>query len=447
MTINSKSGRGWRQKLSLETLAAATANPDSLELLTRYEPMRTARLAVAGFIRNDDLLRASALSYTTGLSLIPILAVALSALSAFGGLDHIRPLIEQYLTGNNPTLTAQLLSMVGNVDSRALGSVGGATLLITVITTLGTVEAALNAIFHVPRDRTLLRKFSDYLSVTFTMPLLLVAASGLQAAVYTRLPNLFIPGIIVSDIMTWAGFFFLYVFFPNTWVKWSAALIGSFVAAVLLQVAQSLYFWLQGQATQYRAIYGALAAIPVLLVWIYLSWAIILFGAEIAAARQRGRSYVDIDEHSPNFVRAAALMIMIRLGERMMGHRGIVTIESLASEFGVDHTPLRTIVHRLREAGLAVEGKDDDESGAGTGLFLGRDVADITVDDILRESGTQTHALAVGDRRLVVMLDRLAAVEKEILGSMTLGELLAGSAAGNGEPAHHGGNGHQIVPK
>ncbi len=161
--------------------------------LGRALKSRTAgvlKRAVEGFQRDDNLLWASALTYTTGLSIVPILAVALSALNGLGGAGVIRPLLERYLTANSPEITERLMSFVSNVNAKTLGAVGAATLLFTVVLTLGTVENALNNIFRVVQGRTMARKFADYLSMTFAVPVLLAGALGVRQLLTNRLPDI-----------------------------------------------------------------------------------------------------------------------------------------------------------------------------------------------------------------------------------------------------------------
>ena len=146
--------------------------------------------AADGFQRDNVLLWASALTYTAALSIVPILAVALSALNGLGGAQVIRPLLERYLTANSPEITDRLMSFVSNVNAKTLGAVGAATLLFTVVLTLGTVEQALNNIFHVVYGRTMARKFADYLSMTFAVPVLLAGALGARQILLKHLPGL-----------------------------------------------------------------------------------------------------------------------------------------------------------------------------------------------------------------------------------------------------------------
>src|SRR5581483_9991411 len=131
-------------------LSAERARTDLewLQSLTRHGPLGVVRSAVAGFTNHNDTLWASALTYTLSLSLVPILAVALSAVKALIGADAIKPVIEQYLAINSPELTNKILFYVGNINAATLGTVGGATLLVTVVWTLSTIEQALNTIFN-----------------------------------------------------------------------------------------------------------------------------------------------------------------------------------------------------------------------------------------------------------------------------------------------------------
>src|SRR5260370_14826585 len=199
---------------------------DRLVVLSERGPLRTIKASVRGFQHNNDLLWASALTYTSGLSIVPILAIGLSAIKGLGGLDRIRPLIEHYLAANSPQITDQILNFVGNVSAKALREVGGAVLLVTVVLTLGTIEQAFNTIFNAARGRTLSRKFSDYLSVTFTVPLLMVAAVAARAEVLRQLAHLPRVGLLVFGAIVLCRVFVLSVFFFHTEMSTAAAARG-----------------------------------------------------------------------------------------------------------------------------------------------------------------------------------------------------------------------------
>ena len=409
----------------------AQARVDRLSRVIDYEPLRTLRMAILGFSRNNDMLWASALTYTSSLALVPILALAFSALAGLGGADRIRPLIERYLAVNSPEITETLMGFVSNTSAKALGEVGGAVLLVTVVMTLGTIEQAFNSIFNVARGRTWLRKFSDYLSVIFTVPLLIVAAVPIRASLLRAIPHLPGVGWGVSTLMVWLSFSFLYVFFPNLRVRLGAAAVGGLVASILLQAGQWGYVHFQVGAVRYHAIYGAMAAVPILLTWIYLAWIIVLFGAELTAAIQGIETTFDIDHRTPSFVRIAALLTVFRAGERMIARPGArpCTIHGIAGELGVSETALRPIVEHLKRGGIVIEAADSPSIfNHSYGLFLARDSSAITIAEVL---GCLERASARprGDPRIIAIIENVTAAEHELLGGLTVMDLVSGRIA------------------
>jgi membrane protein len=413
--------------LSRLRLERARAEVARLSDIANIEPIRTIRLTILGVSRNNDLLWASALTYTSSLSLVPILALAFSALAGLGGTDRVRPLIERYLAVNSPEITNTLMGFVNNTSAKALGEMGGAALLITVILTLGTVEQAFNSIFNVSRGRTWLRKFSDYLSVIFTVPLLIVAAVPVRSHLLQLLPHVPGVGLAVATLMIWTSFSFLYVFFPNTRVNLGAAAVGGLVAAILLQTGQWGYVHFQVGAVRYHAIYGGLAAVPILLTWIYIAWSIVLIGAELTAVLQGIDPTFDIDHRTPGFIRIAALTIVFRAAERMQKRAGAepCTIHGLANELSVPELALRPIVERLKRGGIVIEAMDSTSFfDRGQGIFLTRDSSKILLAEVLGclES---TAATPGGDERITVLLQSVSSAEHELLGGMTVMDLVA----------------------
>ena len=386
-----------------------------------------------GFQRDNDLLWASALTYTTGLSIVPILAVALSALNGLGGAEVIRPLLERYLTANSPEITDRLMSFVSNVNAKTLGAVGAATLLLTVVLTLGTVEQALNNIFRVVYGRTMARKFADYLSLTFAVPVLLAGALGVRQILLKRLPNIAGAGWISSSLAIWAGFLFLYVFFPNRRVRLEAAAVGALVASILLQVAQWAFIYFQYGVNRYAAIYGALASIPVLLTWIYMTWVIVLFGAEVTAAFERRNQPLVADRWAMS-QRAVALAVALRLGERMAGRRGAVTPATLSAELLIDEPMLVEVLRRLERGGIVIETAAGDGGGE-NGLFLARDSSTIGLGEILDCVRGGGPGAVPSDARVAAMVGRLHQAERETLGSFTVRDLIERTSGAAAAPA------------
>src|SRR5579872_3605266 len=382
-------------------------------------PRMVAEAAVGRFIDNDDLLWASALTYTSALSIVPLLVLVFSVLKGLGYTDQLEPVITRYV--GSPDITNQLLTFVHNMKVAALGSVGAATLIVTDISLLGTIENALNHSWGVAKGRSYFRKFTDYLSITFVVPVLLVTALTLTAGV-TR-SEAFLKGIsfIASFGLVWAGYFVLFVFFPNTKVKWRPALIGALITAVLWTVAQWAYIHFQYGVTSYKAYYGALAAIPVFLVWIYFSWAIVLLGVEFAVVLQRGPYRPMKSAIGPDFVRRAVILTLMRIGRRMMGHGEPVTAGSLAHELGVSEERLLPILTRLEDAGILARSLTQRGSKPSHELLLTRSPRTVLLSEALSSVEKYDHPT---EPRIDALMEKLAETERNTLREATVLDLI-----------------------
>ncbi len=381
--------------------------------------MLVAQAAVGRFIDNNDLLWASALTYTTALSIVPLLVLIFSVLKGLGYTDQLSPVITQYV--GSPEIAEQLLSFVHNMKVAALGSVGAATLIITDISLLGTIENALNHSWGVAQGRTYLRKFTDYLSLTFTVPLLLVMALTLTAGVTHSEGYLRGLGFIGSFVLVWAGYFVLFIFFPNTRVKWRPALTGAFITAVLWTVAQWAYIHFQYGVTSYRAYYGALAAIPIFLVWIYFSWAIVLLGVEFAVVLQRGPYRPLKDAIPPGFTRRVVLLLLMRIGERMTGSGEPVTAGTIAHELGVSEERVLATVERLEHNGIVANSQTRVGSKPSNELLLTRSPETLRVADVLETATKTEHPM---DPRVERMIGKIEEVERSALRDTTVLDLM-----------------------
>jgi membrane protein len=394
---------------------------------------KVAKSTGMSFYKDQGLLWAYALSYILTLSIVPILAVAFSALKGLGSANRLEPLIQHYLTLGSPNLTAEFMNLISRINAATLGGMGAAGLLLTVISTLGTIENAFNSIWRAPRGRSYLRKFTDYLSVIFTVPLLLATALSLTTSFSTRIYGVSLVVWLGPLLLLWVGFFFLFIFFPNTKVEWRPALIGSLVTSILFESAQTFYVRSQVLVRNYQVIYGALAAIPILLLWIYIAWAIILMGAELTATIQFGPVEPNEGQDTPAFARFASLFILLRIAEHMRNLRGPVTPASLAKELKVAKGSLLSIVAKLEQCGLVIESSAASDGARERGLYLCRDPATMTLYDALSCIGVEGELHDRRDQRLSALLENLERRERELLSNLTLADLLAGDKLGAGQ--------------
>lgn len=259
--------------------------------------------ALSSFLSNNALLRAAALSFTTLLSLVPLLALAFSVLKGLGAQNKLAPLVLNQVAAGSEVVVNRVITYIDNTNMGSVGAIGLAALLYTSINMLATVEEAFNAVWGVTETRSFYRKFSDYLSVLVSAPLLMLAATSITTTLqskrliawlldYTYLGDIFVFLLSLTPyLIVWAALFLLYVFVPNTRVRYPSALLGAVLAGTLWQIAQWGYIHFQVGAGNYNAIYGTLAALPILMVWIYLSWIIVLFGMEVVAVHQNLRTF------------------------------------------------------------------------------------------------------------------------------------------------------------
>jgi membrane protein len=253
---------------------------------------------IRSFVANDCLLRAAALSYTSILSLVPFLALAFALLKGFGVPHKLAPLILEKVAAGSHEIVAQVLLYIDNTNMKSLGAIGLVALLVTVIGLLGEIEAAFNAIWGIKEPRPWNRKFSEYLSVVLSGPLLLFAATSVTTSLQSQVV---VQGLLTSSYLgplvlalfrfvpylsIWVALIFLFLFIPNTRVRFSSAVVGGIIAGTIWQAAQWCYLYLQIYMTSYNAIYGTLAILPIFMIWIYTSWIIVLVGVEIVYAHQ-----------------------------------------------------------------------------------------------------------------------------------------------------------------
>lgn len=246
-------------------------------------------------------LRAMSLVYTTLLSLVPLLAVSFSVLKAFGVHNQVEPLLLTYLEPlgtRGEELSMHILGFVDNIKVGVLGSVGVAMLLYTVIALTQKVESAFNHVWRVSRTRSLPRRFSDYLSVIMVGPVLVFTALGITASLMNSSlvqQLISVPGIgyavgvigkLIPFFLIISAFAFVYMFVPNTKVKFRSALVGALVSGILWQSSGFAFAAFIANAGKYTAIYSGFAILVFFMIWLYLSWFILLIGAQISYFHQ-----------------------------------------------------------------------------------------------------------------------------------------------------------------
>jgi membrane protein len=260
--------------------------------------LRFGYILKTNFTRHQGPLRAAALTYTTALSLIPVLAIAFAILKGLGAQNTIEPVLQE-LAGDSQETIARIIGYVNNTNFKSIGAIGVLVLVMTAISLLENIEVAFNTTWGVTETRPLQRRFSDYLSVVVVGPILILVATSIttslqnQSIILWLIQRSYFGGAVLflfrllPYISIWVALVFLYIFIPNIKVRFRSALLGGVVAGTAWEIAQWAYFHFQVGVANYNAIYGTLAALPIFLVWVYTSWLIVLFGLEIVCAHQR----------------------------------------------------------------------------------------------------------------------------------------------------------------
>ncbi|MBN2751124.1 MAG: YihY family inner membrane protein, partial [Rhodospirillaceae bacterium] len=290
-----------------EEIAAATNRTFLTRLRTglrKFAPGFDLALYVFARGQKDQFLRvAASLSYTSLIALVPLIAIAVAIFSAFPAFSSVRGQLEDFISQSMVPNAGQSVQVYLRQFINATGkltTVGVVGLGATAILTLTTIETAFNAIFRVARQRPMVSRILVYWAILTLGPLLFGVSSSLSSGLFALHRTL--AGGIFGDVFVWAflltpmvfscaAFTLLYAAVPNRPVAWRDALIGGVVAAVLFASLRFGFARFVASGNTYRTLYGALAVIPLFLLSMYLSWAVILFGAVMTAALPEWRAH------------------------------------------------------------------------------------------------------------------------------------------------------------
>ena len=279
-------------------------------------------IAFRGFQRSKCYLRASALTYYTLLSIVPILALGFGISKGFGLESKLQEQIQDKFQGHE-AVVEKLITFSSNMLDKTSGGliagIGVALLFWSVIKLLSNVEHSFNSIWGVKKQRTIFRQFTDYLSITLICPLLLIASGSFTAKVAAGVSSFNLPSYVdvfistfLPYLMIWLVFAFIYMFIPNCKVKPISALLPGIIAGTIFCFIQWMYVNFQVGVTRYNAIYGSFAALPLFLIWVQISWVVVLMGAEIAFAYQNIRDY-EYEENISNISNNLKLLLFLRI--------------------------------------------------------------------------------------------------------------------------------------
>ncbi|MFN3861065.1 MAG: YihY family inner membrane protein [Roseateles sp.] len=305
-------------------------------------------------------LTAGSLTFTTLISLVPLLTVMLAIFTAFPMFSSFQAALEQYFLKSliPPNIAKPVLASLTQFAAKAnrLGVAGLVVLGVTALALMLTIDRTLNAIWRVQRPRPMAQRVLVYWAALTLGPLLLGGSLTLTSYAISAGQGLFakMPGNIVTllggvDIvllgLAMAG---LFHYVPNTHVRWRHALLGGVFVSVGFSLAKSLLAWYVKQVPTYSTLYGAFASVPIFLIWIYLAWVIVLLGAILAANAPSLTGRLHLRPDTPGQPMALALEVLRELWRaRESGQRGLTHL-ALAGALRVDPLQLAPVLDKLR---------------------------------------------------------------------------------------------------
>jgi membrane protein len=405
--------------------------------------LRVLRYPVAivrDWLAGEISVRAMSLAYTTLLSLVPLMVFSFAILKGIGARTDLYFILQEFfrpLGSAASQLTDSVMSFVANMRGDVLGSIGLIFLTYTVLSTIQKVETSFNFVWRVDRPRSLVRRFSEYLSVMIVGPILLAVALGLlgsaaHSAVAQWLDS--VPylawffgalGRLLSYAIVAVVFTFMYALIPNTRVETRAAMIGGVTGGIIWALVGQIFTAVLVYSSQMMAVYSGFAIVLATLIWVYLSWLILLIGAELAF-------YVQFPQYLPLGHESVALEGSVReqLGLSIMVliardyRRGLPhwSAPRLAAELDVPSAALAPLLAALEKAGLLTATEKEQ-------FVPGRDPEGILVSAIIAAlrspaSGHSTPAIRAVAPAVKVLAQIHGALERE-LGERTLKDLIA----------------------
>jgi membrane protein len=403
---------------------------------------QVALLVVRDFQADRCLLRASALTYVTLLSIVPVFALMFSLLKGLGVQNTLEPIILKEIAIGSEQIVTEIIRYINNTHVGRLGTVGLITLVLTVLALLSNIEETFNTIWGVQETRSLYRRFSDYFSVLIFGPIFVLVAISMtttlesQAFVQTLMEMAYVGEVIyflfkvLPFIAMWAAFTFLYIFMPNIKVDFRAALIGGIFGGTLWQLAQWSYLFFQVGVARYNAIYGTMAALPIFMVWIYVSWIIVLLGMEVSYAYQHLRHIrLEIRGETVNFAsrEMIALTILLQVAEAFNRGEKPWRLRNISEGQGLPPRLARSVIEelvRLRFLSVVRVGEDVFAYQPARAL---KNMKVHSVVKALKEDGVNVSRMyKTPEWKIITDLERqIEQAGRDSLGELTLEDLVA----------------------
>lgn len=339
--------------------------------------LRIGQLIIRDLIEGQLTLRSMSLVYTTLLAIVPLLALSFSVLKGFGVHNQLEPIMLNLfapLGERGAEITHRIIGFVDNIKVGVLGSLGLGLLIYSAISLLQKIERAFNYTWRVSENRPFAQRFSDYLSVIVIGPVLVFTALGITASVSgaeliieaTRIEAVSMivtfVGKLVPYLLIIIAFTLIYIFVPNTKVRFKSALAGGIVSGILWETAGWGFTAFVVTSTKYTAIYSAFATVIIFMIWLYVSWLILLVGGSVAFYHQhpehrnlRSR----ILRLSNRMREKLSFLIMGLIGQHYYHDQAPWTLDELSKRINVGVEACDLMINNLVNAGMLIRTADE----------------------------------------------------------------------------------------
>ncbi len=382
-----------------------------LDKLTRtktlfFKSLRLISFTIREMMTNELQLRAVSLVYTTLLSIVPLIAFSFSILQSFGVVNNqLEPILQNFLTPlgeQGIQISQKILEFVGNMKVGVLGTLGLLTLLYTVFSMIKKIDDSINVIWKVHRGRGILKRITNYISLTVLGPILMFVILGLTATlasntIVDKLAHyktfgalIIIWGTILPYLLVSIIFSIIYLIVPNTKVRIWPAIIGGIVAGIFWQISSQLFAKGVASSTKYFAIYSSLAIVILFMIWQYISWLILLIGVQISYCAQK-IDYSGINlkssEISSKLKERISLSVMYLIGKHFSLGLKNLSLDQIVDLTNMPYEFVNSSIKELTVKNLLIESADTP-----TTYIPAKDLELISLEEIINASRTNEQS-------------------------------------------------------
>jgi membrane protein len=379
--------------------------------------LRIIILTLRGFDEDKCFFRASSLTFYTLLSIVPVAAMLFGIAKGFGFEKMLRKELFERFPGEaqQEVLTKVIEFAESMLEATKGGLIAGIGLVIlfwSVIKVLSYIETSLNDIWEIKENRTWGRKFSDYLAVMLISPMLIIVSSSVTVFITSQItqltnqiellgmisPLIFMSFKLIPYALYWVLFSVIYLLMPNTKVNLKAGIVAGILAGTIFQIVQWAYISFQVGTARYNAIYGSFAALPLFLMWVQISWWVVLFGAEFSYATQNVGTYeYEPDSHKVSlaFKKLLTLQITHLLVKSFEKGDKPLTDTEISKRLKIPIRLVHSILYDLVESRVVAETRTRDDQKFG--YQPARDIHALTIKfvvDAIEQNGTNSIPIA-----------------------------------------------------